>query len=239
MSLENDFIKHQVFLDRYSKTLAKNYKKAFKKVDTIIDQALGTLGQTMLRDDISTTLEKATIEMLQELQELALYEADFTRRVLNRRTDLDVQVPEEQAIRNATSETQIKTSPNTSSVLLIGALPAFAEKKTNDYMQIISDGQVLQEEDEVVKEQVADKSSGLFAVQVTSLAALAVLAVANSSQGAVLKASGIDKVVWRNDLESNVCPYCESLDGEVFEIDSAPTLPAHAKCNCDLVPYVQ
>ena len=239
MSLENDFIKHQVFLDRYSKTLAKNYKKAFKKVDTIIDQALGTLGQTMLRDDISTTLEKATIEMLQELQELALYEADFTRRVLNRRTDLDVQVPEEQAIRNATSETQIKTSPNTSSVLLIGALPAFAEKKTNDYMQIISDGQVLQEEDEVVKEQVADKSSGLFAVQVAPLAALAVLAVAKSSRETVLATNGIERVQWLNDLESNVCPYCRSLHKEIFDVGNTPAFPAHARCACSLVPYVQ
>jgi len=46
------------------------------------------------------------------------------------------------------------------------------------------------------------------------------------------KVNGITKVGYNSALEKNTCQTCESLDGVIFDIDNAPSLPLHTNCMC-------
>lgn len=46
-----------------------------------------------------------------------------------------------------------------------------------------------------------------------------------------MKERGISKVMWITQRDERVCPYCESLDGLIFEIDRLPARP-HINCRC-------
>ncbi|WP_312729361.1 minor capsid protein [Enterococcus sp.] len=53
------------------------------------------------------------------------------------------------------------------------------------------------------------------------------------------KASGVvNRVMWDATLEDNTCDECAALDGKVFDIDDAPSLPIHPNCRCALIPVV-
>lgn len=239
MSLANDFIKHQVFVDRFARTLANQYKLALKDVAKVINNALGTLELDFIRGTISRKLEEATLEMLEQIFEFALYEEEFTRRVLKRRAKIDVPAIAPNTIIEAAGTAQVATGLNNQAVSIRGAFPAFSEKKTSDYMQILSDSNVMGISEEETKATINDKSTGLFALQITGLTILGILAVSKSAREEVVKEAGIEKVQWLNDLESNICPYCKSLHREIFEVGNAPAYPAHTRCACSLVPYVQ
>lgn len=48
----------------------------------------------------------------------------------------------------------------------------------------------------------------------------------------------IEKLEWVSVLCDNTCPYCEMMDGSVFEINDPgrPEIPAHVLCQCCWVP---
>ncbi|WP_425446677.1 minor capsid protein [Dethiothermospora halolimnae] len=50
--------------------------------------------------------------------------------------------------------------------------------------------------------------------------------------------STIEKVMWVSVLCPNTCPYCEMMDGSVFDINdsSRPEIPAHVLCQCYWIP---
>jgi len=48
----------------------------------------------------------------------------------------------------------------------------------------------------------------------------------------------IEKMEWVSVLCDNTCPYCEMMDGSIFEVNdsSRPEIPAHVLCQCCWVP---
>jgi hypothetical protein len=46
---------------------------------------------------------------------------------------------------------------------------------------------------------------------------------------------GYEKVV-RHASGSNICPYCDELDGQIFPADDCPPCPSHPRCKCDYEP---
>lgn len=56
--------------------------------------------------------------------------------------------------------------------------------------------------------------------------------VTNESIVQSYKDIGVTRLRYSSALEKNTCQTCESLDGVVFDIDDAPTLPLHTNCMC-------
>lgn len=52
---------------------------------------------------------------------------------------------------------------------------------------------------------------------------------------ALYQAAGIEKVMWVTSQGANVCPECEELDGEVFDLDDVNEPPLHPNCACALM----
>ncbi|WP_102400283.1 minor capsid protein [Haloimpatiens massiliensis] len=48
----------------------------------------------------------------------------------------------------------------------------------------------------------------------------------------------IEKVMWASALCPNTCPYCEMMDGSVFEVNdpNKPEIPVHVLCQCCWIP---
>lgn len=51
--------------------------------------------------------------------------------------------------------------------------------------------------------------------------------------------AGVTKVEWLTALDSRQCDECESLHGEVFDIDKVPDLPVHPNCRCTVIPVIE
>lgn len=51
----------------------------------------------------------------------------------------------------------------------------------------------------------------------------------------VYEDTGVEKVQWVAEKDSRTCGVCNSLDGEIFDLDKAPD-KQHYNCRCYLVP---
>lgn len=52
------------------------------------------------------------------------------------------------------------------------------------------------------------------------------------------KRANISKVKWIHGNGHCDCPICTARDGKIYELNNAPTLPAHPNCVCCLAPVV-
>lgn len=57
----------------------------------------------------------------------------------------------------------------------------------------------------------------------------------------IYEKEGVKKVEWIATLEKNTCSECDSLDGQVFNLEDSPVpiLSTHVSCHCILVPYIE
>ena len=60
----------------------------------------------------------------------------------------------------------------------------------------------------------------------------------NDAQNTAYERIGIKRVIYNSVLEPNTCGICESLHNSTFDIDSAPDLPLHNRCQCFYVPEI-
>lgn len=54
-----------------------------------------------------------------------------------------------------------------------------------------------------------------------------------------MRDQGIKKVEWIAALDDRVCNDCLMRDGQIFDIDNAPELPAHKGCRCCYGPITK
>lgn len=53
------------------------------------------------------------------------------------------------------------------------------------------------------------------------------------------KKGGVKKVSWVAAFSERTCPLCESLNGQIFDINNATLPPAHVMCRCTTVPVTE
>ena len=74
---------------------------------------------------------------------------------------------------------------------------------------------------------------------VQTIANTAVSAAANQTKTELFKANGIDQVIYTATLDGRTSDFCMSMDGKVFDIDDAPSIPAHYNCRSTTVPLME
>jgi SPP1 gp7 family putative phage head morphogenesis protein len=57
----------------------------------------------------------------------------------------------------------------------------------------------------------------------------------NKSKLAGYKESGVNQVKWIAIIDNRTCPVCSSRDGQIYDLDSVPAIPAHPRCRCTTV----
>lgn len=63
--------------------------------------------------------------------------------------------------------------------------------------------------------------------------------VANAGAVEYYKHNEIANVKWIASVGERTCTICESLNGQIFEINSVPAIPAHTMCRCTVAPVVE
>jgi len=48
----------------------------------------------------------------------------------------------------------------------------------------------------------------------------------------------VEKVIWYTALDERICPVCGPLNGQVFDLDKIPPIPAHPQCRCYVLPDI-
>ena len=62
-----------------------------------------------------------------------------------------------------------------------------------------------------------------------------------ANEGAMnhFKEGGITKIRWVSSIGARTCPQCESLNGEIYNIDEHPDIPLHPMCRCTVAPVTE
>ena len=63
--------------------------------------------------------------------------------------------------------------------------------------------------------------------------------MANAGAVDFYKKNDISQVSWVSSFSDRTCPECESLNGQIFEINKHPDIPLHPMCRCTLTPVVE
>ena len=64
------------------------------------------------------------------------------------------------------------------------------------------------------------------------------LRAGNDAAKARYEAAGIQQVQWIAAFDDRVCPICEDLHDQVFDLGDEPEIPAHPNCRCTLIPII-
>lgn len=251
MSLRDDMLKHRIALQRLSVTQKSVIQSSLKQLldKAKMEATAGTKGAALtasLRSSIASLRDTA----IDSLTEIATYESKFVAKLLNTHFNADAQPLDSSVInkellaqtmainkiKKSGDGTVLDTSARNRSVDI--AYKQYGQRKADELVQIIKDGETkgtgLTETLNFLSERVA----GLQTAQAIVLANTSVNYAANVGKMETFLDNPeiVERVVWTNDLDSNVCSDCESLDGEIYSVDEAPDWPAHWNCACDLVP---
>ena len=64
------------------------------------------------------------------------------------------------------------------------------------------------------------------------------LKAGNDAAKARYEKAGIQQVQWIAAYDDRVCPICEGLHDEIFDLGEEPEIPAHPNCRCTLIPVI-
>ncbi len=103
---------------------------------------------------------------------------------------------------------------------------------------MLRDAEVNKTDKSLLINSINSLFSGQIRVQSKALVLNTVLSTMQQSRFDLITDNGlaIEKAEWANSLDSNVCGFCEDLDGNIYLLEEAPECPVHANCNCELIP---
>lgn len=251
MSLHDDMLKHRIFLQRLSGTQKSVIQSSLKQLlDTAKLEAIAGTKGAALTNSLRSSIAPLKDIAIDSLTEIATYESKFVSKLLNKyfsisTQPLDVGVLNKQLltqnmainkIHKVGDGTVLDTSAQKRSIAM--AYKQYGQRKADELVQVIKDSETKGVGLTATINSLSEMSNGLHMAQAAVLANTSVNYAANVGKMETFldNPATVEKVMWTNDLDSNVCDDCESLDGEIYLVDEAPDWPAHWNCSCDLIP---
>lgn len=231
MSLLDDLLKHKILLQRLTTSQAKIMLSKVGQAQKIIEKALKKehINYKSLEIKVKTKLNEAIKPTGEALIKFGKYEAEFISKVLQKHGF-------DKASVNVTEDilkSQLSTGLVTKNKTIRDTYKVFAAKKASDMVNSVKGPEVVEDKifslDRVVK--------GLVKTQLYSLSGTALNRVSSAVKEEVYQEAKIERVQWASTLDDSVCPDCEELDGQIFDLDAVPDCPLHANCRCELIPY--
>ncbi len=247
MSLKDDLIKHQIFLQRLGANHAVDLRLTLQKGVTLAIQALKNYPQGLtkqqirkLHSDIIEVYHGIKDSQIGLLVETAVYEAGFLARRLVANNVLEsAKVPNKEDLRSAVSNNKMSIVSGEKKVVIPNALTHFANTKASEVVLIVGDASL--EAKEEIEEKGTNKllaiAAGLFATQALTLSTTITTQAASSARQEVYTENSIPLLDWVTELDSDVCEDCEALGANgPYPADDVDIPPEHWNCRCVLVP---
>ncbi len=248
MSLKDDLLKHQIFIQRLGATHAKDISRTLAKgislgIKALKDNPDGLTKQALrvLHTRIIDVLQGITDSQLGLLVDTAIYEAKFLAKRLEKNNVIDSPVvPNKEDLRSAVSNTKMSVVSGEAKKTIPNVYTHFANTKASEIVLVVGDVS-LQEDKETLVEDGTTKliglGIGLFALQSMTLATTTTTQAASTARQEVYVENKIPLLDWVTELDSDVCPDCEELGANgPYAADDTDIPPEHWNCRCVLVP---
>jgi SPP1 gp7 family putative phage head morphogenesis protein len=236
-------IKHQIFLERFAGTIAQTIQNGLDRardaaVNEIITGVDG-VNTRQLQTYLATLIARRLEDALEELKELAQYEAEFNVNVLKKELD-EVAEATQAAILAAmlNKPMPIGLVDKKANRKIEPAYNKFAEQSARQLTNPIREAQILGSDNLTAAATIIALTAGLLAAQSKSLARSSVVHTANTSKEEVFKANPIKQVEWVSVLDSSTTDYCRGQDGKLYDVGSGPRPPAHYNCRSITRPVI-
>lgn len=221
---------------RLIRTQAKATRKHIKKAESEILKAIEDGNYVGLRNKIIMAFGPMEGEALKLINELAVYEANFTVKTLRKYVDKNAEKPSDSRIINEVNSRPVSVSLNRPPQTMSATVAYFATTKAAQYEQALRDSDALQEDKAVKTKRIKNLTDGLFTVQNLAIAGVLVIAAANIARE-IVAFHNDREVQWSAILDEATCEYCESQDGEIYSaLEITDEIPAHARCRCTWIP---
>ena len=245
MTLKDDLLKHQIFIQRLGSSHAKDITSTLAKAISMGIKALKDNPDGMSKQDLRL-LHTKIIEVVQGIKDsqigllvqTAIYEAKFLAKRLEKHLLDEAILPSTKDLRTAVEKEKMSIVSGKQKKTIPLVYTQFANTKAHEIMLVVSDASLEKEE---VVEKGTNKllllGAGLFAVQALTLATTSTTQAASAARQQVYKQNKIPLVDWVTELDSDVCEDCEALGSNgPYEVNDTEIPPEHWNCRCVLVP---
>lgn len=218
---------------RLIKTQANRSRQRFKQAEMLINTRIKTKSYVGLRNALIMLLGPVPQEALELVRELAYYEANFMNRKIKQHINPKAVKLSKSEIDRTIDVTKVAVALSKLSQTIKDTYTEFRDKKINQYLRVIQDANIVNEDPQVTVEKITNITNGLITVQNLAIAGVAVIATVNAIRHATAKRNRIT-VEWSAILDEATCAFCEEQDGTQYtsEEDSPYEIPAHARCRC-------
>ncbi len=247
MSLKDDLLKHQIFLQRLGASHAGDITSTLAKAIALAIRTLKQSPEGLTKQELRVLYTKV-IEIVHGIKdsqvgllvEAAAYEAKF---LVNRLIKHDVIntaiVPNNEDLRSRVSSSKMSIVSGEEKKTIPQVYTHFANTKASEIMLVVGDASLEPKEEIVDKgtSKLVQLGVGLFAVQAMTLALTTTTQSASAARQEVYVENKIPLLDWVTELDSDVCPDCEELGANgPYPADDVDIPPEHWNCRCVLVP---
>lgn len=232
MSLRNDLIKHQIFIQRIAATQSIEIEKFLKILENTaaLGIASGIYGAN-LKNELRQSLKGMSEAMVDSLVAIMEYENEFTTKTLSKYTKEQTNSIDAAALLE-NNNMPINQREGGRGKKVSVAYSQFAKRKADEVAQVVSDGMISSLQRSDIAATVSGLISGLFASQAYSLA----VSTVNYATALARQESTSFDDVWITALDSRVCSFCEERHGQPVSTAGLP--PAHWYCRCHIEPQL-
>ena len=217
---------------RLVRTQARETKKLLNKAYAFVVEAIRTGNYYNLQQKLEVVLGAMPGTAMKLVNELAWYEANFTKQRLSRwNKDLKIKGVRKAEVISTAETVNVAVNIDRTTQNIPNTYNLYAAAVISRTLLTLSDKQITFATKEETTAAVKEKFQGMFAVQNLALAGVAVIGVANASRGLVAEENNM-QLEWSAILDESTCDYCEDQDGQVFETIEDSLIPAHANCRC-------
>ncbi|EIK3148087.1 minor capsid protein [Salmonella enterica] len=252
MSLIESFISHQIWLQRNASHEVNELAPFIEQMRYEVRRQVLMFGddnrtrknlEKLLRD-LENILDGITTDwqdkLIEDLQILAGYEADWTTKTLNANVNAEFVTPSPDQVWSA-----VKWNPlalNDKPADLFGMMAGWGDTEVNRLVTGVKMGFVQGKTTrQIVKEVVGN--GGLADISQRNAATVirtALNHVSTQARETTYKKNSdiVEKYEWVSTLDSRTSTICRSRDGQKYEIGKGPLPPAHPNCRSTTVPVI-
>jgi SPP1 gp7 family putative phage head morphogenesis protein len=252
--LKNASARHAVFVQRFAggqvrellpllKRLQKDVANELKKLDELTDIRRDRLLQ-IYRDLESLTdkvYEKFQKKIEKSMTGFARYEAEFTKRMVDKGSSAEFNLPSTEQIKAALNTNIMDYVPTEGRGTIGDALSSFRKKKRKQIVQTLRDGIVLGKSNGEIIRDLNSIQAQQHRNQAEALVRTVTNHVSTVARMETLKENadvleGYEVVA---TLDSQTTIICAGLDGKVYPIGEEVWPPYHWGCRTTLIPRVK
>lgn len=248
--LKNAITRHAIFVNRFSGSQLKEMLPYLERVKarTAGKLAVGELtdlsGKRLnaLYSEISGVTNGIYTKMGKKLQgnmaDFAKYEREFNKKMLDKATVVEWNVPTQRQIKAAVFSDPIPLLAE-QGLNVEDLLTEFSAKKSVQLVQTIQDGVIAGDTNADIIKRMSFITDTTMATGLEALVRTVTKHVSRTAMDEFVaeNADIVHKMEWSAMLDSSTCEACGYLDGKLFDVGEVPADP-HFGCRCNAFPVV-